>query len=168
MRNRNIKQKMIMRAGILLVMLLFPLLPVVGQESINTSGQNVSGNGGTVSYSIGQIVYETYTATDGMISEGVQQPTELAISALEKIKKDNHWVTTYPNPTNESFTLEIKNVELSDFQFQLYDTKGDILQNKKIKNRQTKVIMSNLLPAIYLLRVIQKEKEVITFKIIKK
>ncbi len=39
------------------------------QESINASGGNASGNGGSASYSVGQITYQTHTGTAGSVAQ---------------------------------------------------------------------------------------------------
>ena len=43
----------------------------------------------------------------------------------------------------------------------------ELLQNKKITDTQTSIIMNNLVPATYFVKVIKEDKEVKTFKIIK-
>ncbi|MCP4553263.1 MAG: T9SS C-terminal target domain-containing protein, partial [Bacteroidetes bacterium] len=47
-----------------------------GQTTANTSGGEASGSGGAVSYSVGQVVCQTYSGTNGSVAEGVQQPYE--------------------------------------------------------------------------------------------
>ena len=44
---------------------------------------------------------------------------------------------------------------------------GKLLQNEKITGNQTSIAMGNLVPANYFVKVIQGNKEVKTFKIIK-
>jgi hypothetical protein len=44
---------------------------------------------------------------------------------------------------------------------------GKLLQSEKITGNQTSIVMSNLVPATYFVRVIQNSKEVKVFKIIK-
>ena len=39
-----------------------------GQQSVNSSGADANGNGGTASYSIGQVVYTTHTGNGGTSS----------------------------------------------------------------------------------------------------
>jgi len=48
------------------------------QESVNAAGGNASGSGGTVSYTVGQVVYTTKTGTNGSVAEGVQQAYEIS------------------------------------------------------------------------------------------
>jgi len=61
----------------------------------------------------------------------------------------------------------VKEFELSNLHFQLYDINGKLLQNEKITGNQTSIVMSNLVPATYFVKVVQENKEVKTFKIIK-
>ncbi len=51
--------------------------------------------------------------------------------------------------------------------YQLFDMQGKILKSKKITGKQTDIVMGNLVPATYFVKVIQRNKEIKTFKIIK-
>lgn len=60
------------------------------QTSVNVTGGNASGSGGSASYSVGQFVYQTHTGTSGSVSEGVQQPYEISVvTGLEEAKGIN-------------------------------------------------------------------------------
>jgi len=138
------------------------------QESVNATGGNASGSGGAVSYSVGQVVYQTHTGTNGSVTEGVQQPYEISVlTGLAEAKDINLSVSAYPNPTTDYLILEIKDFELSNLNFRVYDMHGKLLETKKIEGKQTRIVMSNLVPATYFIKVIQGNKEMKTFKIIK-
>ena len=63
----------------------FSLSVATAQEGINVTGANASGSGGSASYTVGQMVYQTNTGTNGSVAEGVQQPYEISIvTAIEK------------------------------------------------------------------------------------
>jgi hypothetical protein len=49
----------------------------------------------------------------------------------------------------------------------LYDMNGKLLQSEKIAGKQTSIVMSNLVTATYFVKVVQGNKEVKTFIIIK-
>jgi hypothetical protein len=60
------------------------------QEVIPAVGGNASGSGGSVSYSVGQVAYQTHTGTNGSVVEGVQQPYEISVlTAIEEAKNIN-------------------------------------------------------------------------------
>ncbi|WP_346854133.1 T9SS type A sorting domain-containing protein [uncultured Draconibacterium sp.] len=144
------------------------LTALQAQESINPTGGNASGSGGSISYSIGQVAYQTHTGTNGSVAEGVQQPFEISVlTGIEEAKGINFSVTAYPNPTTDYLTLEVKDFDVSNLLYQLYDTNGRLLQNQKITGKQTSIVMSNFVPATYFVKVTEGNKEVKTFKIIK-
>ena len=49
----------------------FCLAIVQGQQTIPATGGNASGSGGSVSYSVGQILYSTFSGTNGTVVQGV-------------------------------------------------------------------------------------------------
>ena len=46
---------------------------LLAQESVNTTGGNASGSGGSVSYSVGQVVYTYHSSSSAQMNQGVQQ-----------------------------------------------------------------------------------------------
>ncbi len=156
--------------------LLFLGLGLTGlqaQESINATGGDATGSGGSASYSGGQVVYTTNTGTNGSVAQGVQQAFEISIvTGLEEAKGINLSVSVYPNPATDFLTLKVENFELSTLGFQLYDISGKLIKSKGIESNETSIIMSNLVPATYFLKIIQtlnstSQQEVKTFKVIK-
>jgi hypothetical protein len=156
-----------LKLGVILLLGL-GLSSLQAQESINASGGEATGSGGSVSYSVGQVAYQTHAGTNGSVTQGVQQPYEISVvTAIEEAKGINLTVSAYPNPTTDYLTLEVKDFELSTLHFQVYDMNGKLLQSEKITGNQTSIIMSNLVPATYFVKVVLENKEVKTFKIIK-
>jgi len=138
------------------------------QESVNATGNNASGSGGSASYSVGQIVYTTNTGTNGSVAQGIQQPYEISVvTGLEEAKGINLSVSAYPNPTTDFLELKVESEKLKNLSFQLYNMNGKLLQSAKITGSQTSIVMSNLVPATYFVKVTEGNKEVKTFKIIK-
>ena len=161
MRHKKLKLSVVLLLGL-------GLTGLQAQESINATGGNALGSGGSASYSVGQVVYTTNTGTNGSVAQGVQQAFEISVvTGLEEAKGINLSVSAYPNPTTDYLTLEVKDVELLNLHFQMYDMNGKLLQNEKITGNQTSIVMSNLVPATYFVKVIQGNKEFKTFKIIK-
>lgn len=149
------------------VLLLGLGLTAQAQQVTTATGGNASGSGGTVAYSVGQIVYTTNTGTTGSVAQGVQQPYEISIV----LGIDNHSInlelSAYPNPTTDYLTLNVGNAELSTLNFQLYDISGKLIESKKITSTTETIRTENLPTATYFLKVSNNNKEVKTFKIIK-
>jgi hypothetical protein len=141
------------------------------QEVITTSGGNISGNEGSVSYSIGQVVYATNTGPGGSVAQGVQQPFE--ISVLTGFKETSNITlrfNAFPNPTAGILNLTVDATLLPDIQklsYELFDTHGNLLKNEKLTSSQTLIDMGNLVSAIYFLKISGDSSELTNFKIIK-
>lgn len=161
MRQKKIKLSVILLFGL-------GLTGLRAQEAVPTTGGVASGNGGSVSYSVGQVVYQTYSGTSGSVAEGVQQPYEISVvTGIEEAIGINLSVSAYPNPVTDNLTLSVDNLEFSTLSFQLYDMNGKLLKSEKITSNYTSIAMSAFVPASYFVKVIQQDKNVKTFKIIK-
>ncbi|MGB4204529.1 MAG: T9SS type A sorting domain-containing protein, partial [Bacteroidales bacterium] len=67
----------------LLCFLIFSAVAVIGQQGNVAAGGDASGAGGSMSYSIGQIDYLSYSSAQGSISLGLQQTWFLVPEILE-------------------------------------------------------------------------------------
>jgi len=152
-----------------LFILLFALTlsTIKAQEVIPASGGDASGSGGTVSYSVGQIVYTTNNGgANGSVAQGVQQPFEISVvTAIEEAKGITLQCSAYPNPVADFIKLTVKSEKLKGLSYQLFDINGKLIESRKIENNETRIVMSNLVPATYFLKVTEGNKEVKTFKI---
>ncbi len=167
MRHKQKKMKKLEVATILI--LAFSVSTVSAQESVNATGGNASGEGGSANYSVGQVVYTTHTGANGSVTQGVQQPYEISVvTAIDEAKSINLSVSAYPNPTTDYLTLSIDELEISTMSYHVYDVTGKLIQSEKITGNHTTIGMNNLVPATYFVKVIQGNQEVKTFKIIKK
>lgn len=151
-----------------LLLLGFGLTGLQAQEVIPTTGGNASGSGGSVSYTVGQTVYTTNTATNGSVSQGIQQPYEISVVSGIEIGKDiSLSCSVFPNPATDIVRLKVENYLSENLSYQLYDINGSLLEDIKIEGSETSVVLNNLLPSTYFLRVIQGIMVVKVFKIIK-
>jgi len=145
--------------------LLLGLGVINAQETVTAAGGEATGAGGTVSYSVGQVVYTTNTGTNGSLAQGVQQAYEIYVTTGVNQTAINLEMIVYPNPTTNYLTLKVEdNVNLS---YQLYDLQGKVIENKKVTADNTTIKMEALSKATYFLKVIDNNKTVKTFKIIK-
>ena len=158
------------------VLLLSLGLTAQAQQATVAAGGTASGNGGTATYSIGQVVYTTATGSTGSVAQGVQQTYEItAVTSIEEAKGISLEVSAYPNPTTDHLTLTVgTSVSFNDqpMSYKLLDMNGKVIETQKIINDQTIIVMSNLLPATYFLTVDKtmngkSPQEVKTFKITK-
>ena len=133
------------------------------QESIIAAGGNATGSDGSVSYTVGQIVYQTFTDISGSVVQGVQQSYEISVG-IEGPKGINLSIRAYPNPSIGYLILSIDDFDISNLSYQMYDMQGKLLQSEKITSNRTSIIMNELVPSTYFVKVIQNNKEIKTLK----
>ncbi|MEP6647108.1 MAG: T9SS type A sorting domain-containing protein [Saprospiraceae bacterium] len=142
---------------------------IFAQQATLTSGRDVNGTTGSVSYSIGQPDYTNFKSDSGNISFGVQQPLVVIMVGTNETDQDIS-VSISPNPVINSLRLKIGDgsVPIGNYEYNLYDINGKLLLQKGIKNEVTNIPMTEFASGMYLLRVGQKSKDNIrSFKIFK-
>jgi len=149
------------------ILIYFGMIKTQAQESVNTSGANAIGSGGSVSYSVGQVAYSYENGLNGNSNQGVQQPYEIYSVSIENTTS-NISLTVFPNPTTDVLNLQFE--DYIDFNpvLILINPNGKILINQEITSKTTSVNLSEMAPAVYILNIVSASKTIETFKIIKK
>jgi len=142
------------------------------QVTVPAGGGNASGSGGTVSYSVGQVVYSSSAGTNGSVVQGVQQAYVISVFTGVENKSIELSYKIYPNPVTDNLNLKLMNFEKSAYSYQLFDLNGKILESKNIVSEETSISMQALTSGNYLLKIVETQKgtatEVKSFKITKK
>jgi hypothetical protein len=141
------------------------------QEAIPASGGNALGSGGTVSFTVGQVVYTTNNGTNVSVVQGIQQPYEISVvNGLELASGITLQCLVYPNPTIDLLHLKIDaptSHNLQSMNYQLLDMNGKLLEYRKLTGDVTLITMSEFPMATYFLKISENNIVVKTFKIIK-
>src|SRR5665648_610915 len=104
---------------------------VQGQQTIPATGENATGSGGSVSYTVGQIIFNTISGTTGTVAQGVQQPYEISVvTTIENARDITLECTVYPNPTRGKIKLIVESLDNENLRIRLYDINGILLQDK--------------------------------------
>jgi hypothetical protein len=156
-----------MKTSYVILILSLSVFNIKAQESANTSGGDISGSGGTVTYSIGQVACTTYTGSAGSVAQGVQHAYEIFTLDLNESEL-NISLITFPNPAAENVTLQISEYNNEKLSYQLFDMQGKQLSFGQVTAQQTQIIMNGLPSATYFINVINQEsKKFQSYKIIK-
>ena len=149
---------------------LFFLAPffIISQEIISPSAGDSSGSGGSLSYTIGQVFFNTIESDYGSLVQGIQQPFEFQTLSTPALLTVQLTAITYPNPTTEFVLLKISDTALENLQYTLFDLNGKTIDSKKINSFSTKITMKNFAIGMYLLKLTKNNQPLKTFKIIKK
>ena len=142
MRQKVIKLSVLLLFG-------FGLTAIYAQQAIPATGGNATGDGSSVSYSIGQVVFTTSIGGNGSVAQGVQQPYEISVvTGIVEAKDISLEIEVYPNPSTDFVKLKIKNYEVENLRYQLYDINGSLIKDNKVEGNETSISMQNLLPSV--------------------
>jgi hypothetical protein len=154
--------------NITLIMVLFCATQLVNaQETISVSAFEAIGSGGTVSYTIGQLVYINPTTAAGSLNQGIQQSIEFVTLSNPELTAVTLKAVTYPNPTTDFIILALTDADLRGVSYTMYDLLGRFVNKGTVTTFETKIGMKSLPIGEYILRVQQNNQALKTFKIIK-
>jgi hypothetical protein len=157
-----------LKLGILFLLVL-GLMDLQGQEEIISSFGNFNGQGGSINYTAGQLVYNTFTGVNGSVGQGVQQPIEISvITSIESGNSIKLSCVAFPNPTFNDLKLIIESDVVKEVTYQVFDVSGKRLDFNSLSSNNTIIPMSEYTSGIYFLKVNNDNEELITFKIIKR
>jgi hypothetical protein len=159
-------KNMIKHKLLLLGILTSGTITIKAQDAVPAAGGDAAGTGGSVAYSVGQVVYTTSNGT-GSVNQGVQQPYTLLATGLNDHPDVNLSFSAYPNPAVNYLNLNVGKQDLKNLSFQLFDVQGKLLLTKKINTAETSIKMEEYNSGNYFLKVISNSSELKTFTIIK-
>jgi Secretion system C-terminal sorting domain len=150
----------------ILLLLVFSSTAMMAQQIVATAGGTLGNASGSISYTIGEGIAQTFSRGDKVLTQGFQQ-SYLSVSTEKTILDLNFSITVFPNPTTDVVTLRVAKENPSGLLYLLYDLNGRLLSKKVIENSDTTVPFQSLQTGTYLLEVMDGKLGLKTFKIIK-
>lgn len=144
----------------------FSMKAQTSHQVLSASGGDATGIGGSAAYSVGQIVYTTSTGTTGSVAQGVEQAYEIYSVGIKETAL-NISLSVFPNPTSDFLTLKVQDYNNEALSYNLLDEQGKLILNEQITNQDTQIVMSTLARGAYFINIVQTNKQIQTFKIIK-
>ena len=156
-----------MRLFLHFTVLLLVSTTVFAQSGITVSGATATGTGGSATYSIGQLDYVNISNSNGIVTQGIQQPYEIYTVSGVEVSGIELYASVHPNPTQKSVMLTVSGLPLVHLHYVFTDLQGQVLGQHDIEATQTPVSMGDMSVGSYYIKVYSKNKVVKVFKIIK-
>jgi hypothetical protein len=156
----------IRKTTLLIPAFIFCSMLLLGQQAVVPAGGEASGEGGTVSWSVGQVACHEWTSSMGQTTEGVQQPYEILLNDVPELENDSICLV-YPNPTTGKVTVRFYDNSHKDGSYCLYDPEGVLLRKSVNDGNEFSISFDNLQPSVYYLVILENSRPVKTCKIIK-
>ena len=154
---------------ILLVILVFQIIttqPGNAQTVIAPAGHYHESEQMSMSWTLGETVIETFASANMVLTQGFQQPV-LKVSTFAKEPGLDFQITAFPNPTRGHINISTNLLQAESLIYSVYDLQGRFIAANPLEGSQTQIALNNYDPGIYFIRILQDEKPVKTFKIIK-
>jgi hypothetical protein len=136
------------------------------QQVVSSSGNYYNNYSGSISYTVGEPIIETFSEENYILTQGFQQ-SNLIVTAINELPGLNFEISVYPNPATEIVKLKIGKESSARMQYMLYDLNGKLLLQNKLAGIETEIPFNDFSPSEYLLIVFDQDKEVMSFKIVK-
>jgi hypothetical protein len=141
----------------------------VAQETTSTTGGNLTGASGTISYTVGQVTNLYLSETNGSVAQGVQQPYEIfLITGINEAQGVTLDFQVYPNPVQDFLKLKIRDLNTENLVWKMHDSNGKLLNTDRVSGTETSIPITNYPSGVYLFSVLSKNNlQYKTFQIIK-
>ena len=136
-----------------------------GQNALSAAGGHFKSNGGSTSFTVGQVAYVLKKGTGSYLNEGVQQVYSKKTTPIEELVYLKE-VQLYPNPTQETFNLIISTKEDVQVRYTIMDYLGKEIRNGNILSEKSEISLRDLPSGNYFIS-LKSKKENRIFKIVK-
>ncbi len=147
----------------LLIGLIFYSITLNAQEVISSGGSFFTNQDGSITYTVGEPVIQTFSGTSVILTQGFNQTT-LTVTSLNDFKEFE--LVAFPNPTQDFVILKTSAFDKS-LKYLLFDSSGKLLLENIIIDIETQISFEKLPYSSYILKVLDKSIEIKSFKIVK-
>ncbi|HRH68647.1 MAG TPA: T9SS type A sorting domain-containing protein [Flavobacteriales bacterium] len=153
---------------------LFPCLmafaicaEVCAQRTVVPAGGDASGNGGTMSWTLGQVDYIANGSASGTVAQGVQQPTEFLVLATAEQNPMTRSVHVMPNPTSDGITVQLSTTPERAATYRMLDLTGQEVATGPFIAASAYIPLAGLASSTYVIHVLHDGTETAVLRVIK-
>jgi len=129
-------------------------------ELITSTGADYINQNIQLSWSIGEIISETYDQSGKQLTQGFQQPAKEIKTGLNKQPSTETQILIYPNPARNKVYFQTDQ-SLYKIQYQIYNALGKLIQSGEIVSIDNTIDISNIPSGMYFIKIISREKNLL-------
>lgn len=134
------------------------------KEIVSSGGALFQNPTGTLTWTVGEIVTESFTNESGELNSGFHQGN-IELTDISELNNFTEKIIVFPNPTSETITILVED-EL-DFNYYIYDINGNEIIKIDEKDDNKNISLSQMAPGLYFLKICHNNSIVKTIKISK-
>lgn len=126
-----------------------------GLDVIGSAGTFAESSSGSMSWTIGEVITNTYSSSSGFFTQGFHQPDNTRRISITNDPQQNIFV--YPNPIIDKVTIDFS-YTFGNHVLEIVDMQGQLLRKEAITEDQMQLTLSLLEFAngVYFLNIINK------------
>ena len=152
----------------LALLFLSGIISIKAQSGFLCMGGNISQPNGSITYSVGQCLFNQINGFNYNLIQGLQQPYEISNIVLiweNSLNQIN--VTIFPNPVSDFLYINANSSSCDNLQYCIYDLQSRLLESGSILSSSPSIDMSVYTPAVYFLFVSNGNEIIASFKVTK-
>jgi hypothetical protein len=107
---------------------------------------------GTISWTIGETITETFGSSNHFLTQGFQQPAPLVVNGIGNTGINT--ISVYPNPATDIININLANLPAGDYAVELFDLLGNKVAVMNAANTGTIVLpLGGIANGMYMLTV---------------
>lgn len=144
---------------------VFSFLIGYSQQAVLTTGGDIIGSSGSISYSIGQVSYEHADGTGASLTEGVQQPYEFFVVSIDESMLQAS-ISLFPNPTMNDIHIQMENLQ-DGLSVSVFDMTGKLMAEAPLLSSLTSLHVQEWAAGSYIIYIKGRKNEASEFLFIK-
>lgn len=127
-------------------------------DVISSAGTFATSSSGSMSWTIGEIMTETYSSTGYFLTQGFHQPDTSTLTVVINSTYQN--IGIYPNPVVDYLIIDLS-LTSGEYVLEIFDMQGQLIKNQFILSGQKRVTLPirEFANGIYLLNLINTESQ---------
>ncbi|TAL60959.1 MAG: T9SS type A sorting domain-containing protein [Bacteroidetes bacterium] len=127
-------------------------------DVIGSAGAFATSSSGSMSWTIGEVMTETYSSSGNFFTQGFHQPDTATLTVVSNTASEN--IAIYPNPVADYLIIDLS-LTAGEYILEIFDMQGQRIRKEIILSGQKQVLLPfrEFANGIYLLNLINKESQ---------
>lgn len=130
---------------------------------IGSAGTYATSSGGSMAWTIGEVMTETYAGTNNYFTQGFHQPDSVTVTVVPHYSFST--ISVYPNPTSGIFFIDLPSAT-GNYSIELFDAQGKLVKKENVPSgiqQLHKIAIDDLANGIYLLNITNHQANIFNF-----
>lgn len=150
----------------ILLLMLFIAYSAQAQQAVISAGGDFVSAEASVSWTLGELLVDTFQGDSGMVTHGIQQ-IGIMVTSFPTLPNEEQRFKVYPNPAYDILKVKTIDEDFQRYTLEMVDMSGALIMRTPMTNAITELPVIQLNAALYFIRIKENEKVLEVFKVVK-